>query len=508
METLGFSHHHFPPAARFGWMRLALTVLLAAVATGFSQAATPAQAAAFEAFTPRVKWRWDEKFLYIENNGLPAHGMMVGITAWQQQVPMPQSYIGENAWRVPLTPVPAKQPLSIKGRFLRGAIAIAANGIPIFNPQNNRGEISQEIGELDQWGGHCGRADDYHYHVAPLHLQSTVGEGKPIAYALDGYPIYGLTDPGGASPGKLDECNGHTIDQLGYHYHASATYPYVNGGFHGEVTERDGQVDPQPRARSLRQDQPPLPGAKITGFKAAADEKSFVLQYALNGKSATINYSTVGDGAWKFQSTSVDGRLSEEIYPLENHRGDPPPSPRNDRPPGPDHRLPPPQTPRAKPVGSFVLNSSEVMDGGNLPIDYTGDGSGSTLPLTWSGAPAGTKCYALIMHHLDPEGVVKWYWTLYDIPAEVTSLPKNSSGIGKLGTGFKGRIGYEAPHSKGPGPKRYTLTLYALSSPAKINLSPLQVNRQTLLAAIHGSILATTELNVIYSNKDPAPPAR
>ena len=35
-------------------------------------------------------------------------------------------------------------------------------------------------GELDKWGGHCGRADDYHYHIAPVHLQKTVGAGNPV----------------------------------------------------------------------------------------------------------------------------------------------------------------------------------------------------------------------------------------------------------------------------------------------------------------------------------------
>jgi hypothetical protein len=146
----------------------------------------PAQAAAFEKFAPAVGLRWDERFLYVEGTGLPAHKMMVGITAWQQQVPLPQRYTGANAWRIPLSPVPATEVLSIKNHFLRGAIALAANGIPIFNPQNNRGEVSAEIGELDQWNGHCGRADDYHYHAAPLHLQSVLGKALPIAYALDG----------------------------------------------------------------------------------------------------------------------------------------------------------------------------------------------------------------------------------------------------------------------------------------------------------------------------------
>src|SRR3954462_14382949 len=60
----------------------------------------PTQTTAFEKFAPAVAVRWDERFLYVESNGLPAHKMMVGITAWQQQVPLPQKYTGANAWRI------------------------------------------------------------------------------------------------------------------------------------------------------------------------------------------------------------------------------------------------------------------------------------------------------------------------------------------------------------------------------------------------------------------------
>ena len=146
---------------------LYLPPLLAQLRTS-PAAELPPAAAAFGRFAPAVSVRADADFLYIESNGLPAHNMMVGITAWQQQVPLPQPYRGSNAWRIPLRPVPAPDGgVTIRDRFLRGAIALAANGIPIFNPQNNRGAVSQEIGELDQWGGHCGRADDYHYHAFP-----------------------------------------------------------------------------------------------------------------------------------------------------------------------------------------------------------------------------------------------------------------------------------------------------------------------------------------------------
>ena len=205
--------------------------------------------ATFAPFSPGVSIRRDTKNFYVESNGIPNHPLMVGITAWQQQVPIPQPYKGSNAWQIPLLPVPAKQPLSARDNFFRGAIAIAANGVPIFNPIKNDGQTDTFLaGELDAYGGHAGQADDYHYHIAPLHLQTKLGSNTPIGYALDGYPLVGLTELTGAEPSGLDTFNGHTDGDLGYHYHATKTYPYINGGFHGNVTQIGGQVDPQPRS--------------------------------------------------------------------------------------------------------------------------------------------------------------------------------------------------------------------------------------------------------------------
>jgi hypothetical protein len=159
----------------------------------------PWQAASFAPFAPFVRTHADAQWLYVESDGLP-HApvdftMMVGIRAWQQQVPIPQAYTGDNAWQIPLRPAFAEIPISGKNGLRRGAIALAANGIPIFNAYNNRGEDSFAIGELDDFGGHCGRADDYHYHAAPLALQKAVGAKNPLAFALDGFAIYGLFDP-------------------------------------------------------------------------------------------------------------------------------------------------------------------------------------------------------------------------------------------------------------------------------------------------------------------------
>ena len=153
----------------------------------------------------------------------------------------------------------------------------------------------------------------------------------------------------------------------------------------------------------------------------------------------------------------------------------------------------------------FVLQSSAVTDGGQLPKEFTGDGASATLPLQWIGAPAGTKDYALIMHHIDPEGKTKWYWILYNIPGDTAGLPRNAKEAGILGNNsVNGRMEYAPPHSKGPGPKTYLYTVYALSAPVALDVPPAEVDRDVLLAAMKDKILATAELKVIYSRPDAA----
>jgi len=148
----------------------------------------------------------------------------------------------------------------------------------------------------------------------------------------------------------------------------------------------------------------------------------------------------------------------------------------------------------------FVLQSSAVTDGGPLPQEFTGDGASATLPLEWSGVPEGTRSLAVVMHHIDPQGKTKWYWTLYNIPPETRSLPENVKGVGVLGNNsVNGRIGYAPPHSKGPGPKTYIYTVYALSAVPEISVAPDLVSREVLLAAAKDHILASAELTVVYS---------
>ena len=269
-----------------------------------------------------VKTRWDSDFLFVESSGMPTHEMMVGITAWQQQIPIPQNYTGQNAWRIPLKPVPAAKPMSAKTNFFRGAIALAVNGVPIFNPIKNDGKTDTNLaGELDEFGGHCGRADDYHYHLPPVHLEKIVGAGEPIGYALDGYPILGYQSKQEASNSKLDCFNGHKDSQGNYHYHSTKTYPYLNGGFYGTVVERGGQVDPQPRGNGIRPAARPLRGATITGFSRSKDGKEVSLQYKLKNETRSVGYTTKDFKSYKFTFDNGQQGKSTETYSQRPERG-------------------------------------------------------------------------------------------------------------------------------------------------------------------------------------------
>jgi len=530
----------------------------------------PWQAAAYKLFAPSVKTHWDAQWLYVESDGLP-HApldftMMVGITAWQQQVPLPQNYTGANAWQIPLKSTLSDNPISGRTQLRRGAIALAVNGIPIFNALNNRGVDSFSIGELDEFGGHCGRGDDYHYHAAPLAIQKVVGVKNPIAFALDGFAIYGLYDPK-AKPGTpescplgstdaLDELNGHFCvvaagqgldgGTRSYHYHASKTYPYINGGMRGNVKVQGDEIVPQAHAQPLRQATTPLRGAKITGFKQTAP-KAWKLTYDVGGKPGFVEYSIDASGKVIFNYTTIDGEKSTETVSgkegRDNGKGakkgdrrdkgdkppreDGPPPPRenedpNDRPPpredgdrpargdrdandrpGAGETSSTASTPRA--ANAFPFSSSGVGANGLLDAKFTCDGDGVSPPFQWSDLPAGTKSLALTMHHIPGPGAEEHvYIVTWNIPATTKSLDAGQKNVGTWGVNtVNGRAEYAPPCSKGPGEKTYIVTLYALSAEPKLSASG-KVTRSDLLASIKDITLGSAAIDLRYARPNEA----
>src|SRR2546423_1338603 len=78
------------------------------------------------------------------------------------------------------------------------------------------------------------------------------------------------------------------------------------------------------------------------------------------------------------------------------------------------------------------LTSSKFTAKGDIPGEHTCEGKDVAPPLAWSGGPAGTKSFALIVDDPDapdPRAPKQtWvHWVIYDIPANTTSLPEGGS---------------------------------------------------------------------------------
>lgn len=153
---------------------------------------------------------------------------------------------------------------------------------------------------------------------------------------------------------------------------------------------------------------------------------------------------------------------------------------------------------------TFTLTSSAGVNGGTLPAAYTCDGTGSTIPLSWSNPPAGTVEYALLLSTIPTPGTVKYDWVVYHIPATATSLAKDSFLVGTTGLGDDGpETIYDPPCSQGPGAKLYTFTLYALSAVPAFSVTASQVTGAVVASAISSTTLGSASLNLTYS-RDPS----
>jgi Raf kinase inhibitor-like YbhB/YbcL family protein len=117
---------------------------------------------------------------------------------------------------------------------------------------------------------------------------------------------------------------------------------------------------------------------------------------------------------------------------------------------------------------TFTLSSGDISDGGVLP-DAQVKAKGNVSPhLAWSGAPEGTKSYAVTCYDPDaPTGSGFWHWTVANIPADVTELP--AGGPVPAGA-VEGRTDYGEPGfggaapPPGHGPHRYIFTVFAVDT--------------------------------------------
>ncbi len=114
------------------------------------------------------------------------------------------------------------------------------------------------------------------------------------------------------------------------------------------------------------------------------------------------------------------------------------------------------------------------------------DGGNRSPHLRWSGAPEGTKSFALHCYDPDaPTGSGFWHWVVVNIPANVTELPLGAGNPGgalpagalQTRTDF-GQPGYSGPCPPPGDPHHYIFTIFAVGA------EQLQVNADTSAAVV------------------------
>jgi YHYH protein len=123
---------------------------------------------------------------------------------------------------IPIEPVVAAETSPLHEQPGAG---VALNGVKLNGPAPYDDIVkARNIAPFDHCGGHANPYHGYHYHFvtdcAPIATEIE-GHAPLIGISLDGYGIFRRLDGLGNEPKGLDKCGGHTVEGIGYHYHAS-----------------------------------------------------------------------------------------------------------------------------------------------------------------------------------------------------------------------------------------------------------------------------------------------
>jgi Raf kinase inhibitor-like YbhB/YbcL family protein len=162
-------------------------------------------------------------------------------------------------------------------------------------------------------------------------------------------------------------------------------------------------------------------------------------------------------------------------------------------------------------ASALTLTSPDIKPGATIADEQVANvfgcsGKNVSPELNWSGAPKGTKSFALSVYDPDaPTGSGFWHWVVVNIPPDATSLPKGAGD--PKGTGLpKGALltrtdfgvpGYGGPcPPKGDKPHHYHFTIFA------VDVEKLDVDENATAAVVgfnlHFHTLAKATLTGLY----------
>jgi Raf kinase inhibitor-like YbhB/YbcL family protein len=165
---------------------------------------------------------------------------------------------------------------------------------------------------------------------------------------------------------------------------------------------------------------------------------------------------------------------------------------------------------------TITVTSSAFDHHGTVPDEFSAYGDNKSIDLNWSTLPAGTVQLALICDDpivveigMMPTPFV--HWVAYNIPASASGLPAGMptdaevAGITGLDGMINGLNGTRRPGYFGPRPPAngqlhaYHFRVYALDADLGLEAG---LNKDELLAAVDGHVLATGMLMGHYERKE------
>jgi Raf kinase inhibitor-like YbhB/YbcL family protein len=179
----------------------------------------------------------------------------------------------------------------------------------------------------------------------------------------------------------------------------------------------------------------------------------------------------------------------------------------------------------ALPAGAFAqpaaapltVTSPTITAGQPIPKQHTADGENISPALSWTGAPATTRSFAVVCEDPDvllppsnPQPFV--HWVIYNIPATAQGLPGSlpidpaAAMPPAIAGATQGPSGFRRPIYRGPAPPpgkphHYHFIVYALD----VAGLPGGLTRAQLTDAMAGHIVGQGQLVATYERKPPTP---
>lgn len=151
---------------------------------------------------------------------------------------------------------------------------------------------------------------------------------------------------------------------------------------------------------------------------------------------------------------------------------------------------------------ALTLMSPAFAEGEAIPRKYAREGENLSPPLKWTGAPEGTRSFALIVEDPDaPRGTFR-HWMAYNIPPDRSGLAESidtgpEAAVRYAANDF-GNSRYDGPEPpRGDEPHHYHFRLAALDLPSLA--MPGQAGAEAIWHEVSKHALAQAELVGTYA---------